>query len=112
MFIESPIPPLFLHIEIELNCSVIRVPIHFYSAPPGTEALIYHLMDQFMSYSTPYNDAEWSLAFRKFLYCHMSKKFLFLDKKYLKQPPLLRKVSFEIGHAIVFSLPKMAFHRK
>ena len=30
----------------------------------------------------------------------------------LKQPPSLWKVSFEIGHAIVFSLAKMAFHKK
>ena len=66
MSIKSPIPPTFLPVKIELNRSVIRVPIQFYSAPPGTETLIYHLMDLFISYLTPYNHAEWNLAFRKF----------------------------------------------
>ena len=43
MFIESPIPSTFLPTEIELNWSVIRVPIQFYSAPPGIETLILSL---------------------------------------------------------------------
>ena len=67
MSIESPIPPTFLHTEIELSSSVIRVPIHFYSAPPRIETLIYHFMDLFISCLTPYNQAEWSLAFRSLL---------------------------------------------
>ena len=40
---ESLVQPTFLPIEIELNRSVIRVPIHFYSAPPGIEILTFFL---------------------------------------------------------------------
>ena len=92
MSIESPIPPTFLPIEIELNCSVIRVPIHFYSAPPGIETLIYHLMDLFISYLTVYNHAEWNLAFRKFSVLSYVKEIL-VDNKHLKHPPSLSLVS-------------------
>ena len=69
---ESPILSSFLPTEIELNQSVIRVPIHFYSAPPGIKTLIYHLMDLFISFLTLHNHPKWNLAFRKFsVYCHM-----------------------------------------
>ena len=88
MSIESPIPPTFLPIEIELNRSVTRVPIHFYSAPPGTEALIDHLMNLFISYLTPYDQAKWNLAFRKFSVSSYVKDIL-VDNKHLKQPPSL-----------------------
>ena len=85
MSIEIPIPPTCLPIEFELNLSVIRVPIQFYSAPPGIETLIYHLMDLFISYLTPYNH---TLAFRKFSVLSYVKEIL-VDKKHLKQPPSL-----------------------
>ena len=83
MSIESPIQPTFLPIEIELNLSAIRVPTHFYSAPPGIETLIYHLMDLFISYLTRYNHAEWNLTFQKFLVLSYVKEIL-VDKKHLK----------------------------
>ena len=105
MSIESPIPATFLPIEIELNSSVIRVPIHFYSAPPGTETLIYHLMDLFIFYLTPYTHAEWNLAFRKFSVLSYVKEIL-VDNKHLNE-----KVSFEIEYAIVFHLRRLPFIR-
>ena len=41
MSIEGPIPSTYLlPFETELSRSVIRVPIHFYSAPPGIETLV------------------------------------------------------------------------
>ena len=88
MSIESLVQHTFLPIEIELNLSVIRVPIHFYSAPPRTETLIYHLTDLLISYLMPYNHAEWNLAFRKFSLLSYVKEVL-VDNKHLKQPPLL-----------------------
>ena len=63
MSVESPIPLTFLPIEIELNWSDVRVPIHLYSAPPRIDTLIYHLMGLFTSYLTRYNHAKWNLAF-------------------------------------------------
>ena len=66
MSIESPILSTFLSTEIELNRWVIRVLIRFYSAPTGIETLIYHLMDLFISYLTPYNHVQQKLAFSKF----------------------------------------------
>ena len=63
--------------SIELNWSVISLPIHFYSAPPGIEKLIYHLMDlSFIYYLTPFNQAEWNLAFRKFSVMSYVKEIL------------------------------------
>ena len=109
MSIESPIPTTFLPIEIELNSSVIRVPIHFYSAPPGTETLIYHLMDLFIFYLTPYTHAEWNLAFRKFSVLSYVKEIL-VDNKHLKHHHY-EKVSFEIEYAIVFRLRRLPFIR-
>ena len=87
MSIESPVLPIFLPIEIELNWSVIRVPIHFYSAPPATETLIYHLIDLFIFYLRPYNHAEWNPAFRKFSVLSYAKEIL-EDNKHLTLPPL------------------------
>ena len=58
------------------------------SIPPGIETLIYHLMDLFISYLTPYNHAEWNLAFRKFSALSYVKEIL-VDNKHLKQPPSL-----------------------
>ena len=104
----SPIPP----IEIELTGSVISVPIHFYLAPPGIETLIHHLMDLFISYLTRYNRAEWNLASRKFSVLSYVKEIL-IDNKHIKSSRhRFEKVSSEIGYAIVFSLAKMAFHKK
>ena len=57
MSMESPILPTFRRIEIELNWSIVRVPTRFHSVPPGSQTLIYHLMDLFISYPTPYNHA-------------------------------------------------------
>ena len=85
--------------------------MHFSSSPPGTEILIYHLMDLFISYLTRYNYAEWNLAFRKFSALSYAKEIL-VDNKHLKQTSSLRKSQFQIGYAIAFSLAKMAFHCK
>ena len=87
--IESPIPTTFLSIEIELYWSVNRVSIHFYSAPPEIETLIYHLMDLFISYLTPYNNAKWNLAFRNFSLLSYVKEILVDNNKHLRQPPSL-----------------------
>ena len=62
--------------------------MYFYSAPPGTEPLIYHLMDLFTFYLMPYNQAEWNLAFRKFSVLSNVKESL-VDNKHLKQLPSL-----------------------
>ena len=43
-------------------------------------------MDLFVSYLTPYNHAEWNLAFRKFSVLSYVKEIL-VDNKHLKQPP-------------------------
>ena len=94
MSIESPILPTFLPIEIDLNWSVIRVPIHFYSAPPGIETLIYHLMDLLISHLTWYNHAKWNLAFRKFSVLPYVKEILTVNK-HLKQLPSSWKSQFQ-----------------
>ena len=108
MSIESPIPPIFLPIEIELIC--YQVPIHFCSAPPRIETLICHLMDLFISYLTPYNQAEWNLSFRKFSVLSFINEIL-VDNKHSSSRRRYEKVSFEIGYAVVFSLAKMVFPR-
>ena len=93
MFIESPIPPTFLPIEIELNRYVIRVQIQFYSTPPVNETLIYHLMDLLIFYLAPYHWAEWNLVLIKFSVLPYVKEIL-ADNKHLKQPPSLWKRQF------------------
>ena len=82
MSIESPIPPTFLPIEIELICHQST------NTVTEIEALIYHLMDLFISYLTPYSHTEWNLAFRKLPVLSFIKEIL-VDNKHLKQPPSL-----------------------
>ena len=83
--IESLVQPTFLLTEIELNWSVIRVLIHFYSAPPGIKTLtsFYFLFEVD-------NQAEWNVPFRKFSVLSYVKESL-IDNKHLKQPPSLWK---------------------
>ena len=50
-------------------------------------------------------------AFQKFSVLSYVKESL-VDNKHLKKPPSYEKVSLEIGYATVFSLVKMAFHKK
>ena len=83
--------------------------MHFYSAPPGIETLIYHLMDLFVSYFMPYNHSEWNLAFRKFSVLSYVKQILV--EKHPSSHHRCEKVSSEIGLQLSFHLQRWPFIR-
>ena len=78
--------PLFCPLELNRIDLSSEYQYTFTQPPPGIETLICHLMDLFISYLTPYNHAEWNLAFRKFSVMSYVKEILVVNK-HLKQLP-------------------------